>query len=237
MLSSSRFLQLVGIALAALPSLAAARQDSLAPPTPAAASEISTATGPVAPAPTAVLAPTSAPPLASAPPARSATLARGAPLLLMLNTELSTKANKIGDPFEVTLLSDVVDGPNLVIPKGALGRGEVTFRAGTGGFGRAGMLMITLRTLDLGDRTIALDGRYREEGNNNNGATVATWVAVGVFSGFIKGKTGVIPKGRELKARTGEDIAYVPGVPATAPAALQIERPAAPETPSNKTGT
>ncbi len=28
------------------------------------------------------------------------------------------------------------------------------------------------------------------------------------FSGFVKGKPGVIPKGRELKARTGEAIAY-----------------------------
>jgi hypothetical protein len=69
-------------------------------------------------------------------------------------------------------------------------------------------LSISLRYLELNGAKVLLDGRYREEGANKNGATAATWFAVGVFSGFIKGKPGVIPKGRELKARTGEDIAF-----------------------------
>lgn len=141
----------------------------------------------------------------------------------MLNQELTTKTAKIGDTFTVTVLHDVMVGDTIVIPKGAIGHGEITFAADKGGFGRAGMLMIALRTMELGDRKVLLDGRYREEGTNNNGATVATWIAVGVFSGFIKGKSGTIPRGRELKARTGEEIGFVPGsapppIPAAPPA-------------------
>lgn len=171
--------------------------------------------------------------------AASATLASGTPLKVMLNQELTTKTSKIGDQFDVTVLEDVMANGTIVIPKGAVGRGEVTFAADKGGFGRAGVMLIALRTLDLGGKSVALDGRYREEGDNRNGATVATWIAVGVFSGFIKGKTGTIPKGRELLARTGEDIVFVPGappppVPQAAPAEPAAAAPASePPPPSS----
>lgn len=137
----------------------------------------------------------------------------GTPLKVMLNSELNTKLNHTGDKFEVTVLDDVVQDSAIVIPKGAIGHGEIIFAANRGGFGKAGLIYIALRRLDLGDKTVLLDGRFREEGKDNNGATAATYFAVGVFAGFIKGKPGTIPKGRELQARTGEPIEYVPGAP------------------------
>jgi hypothetical protein len=138
-------------------------------------------------------------------------LPAGTPVLVMTNDELSTKANRAGDQFEVTVLNDVIDGGTVVIPKGTKGFGEVTFATNNSGFGKPGILSISLRYLELNGTKALLDGRYREEGANKNSATAATWFAVGVFSGFIKGKPGVIPKGRELKARTGEDIAFIAG--------------------------
>jgi hypothetical protein len=45
--------------------------------------------------------------------------------------------------------------------------------------------------------------------------------AVGIFAGLVKGKMSIIPKGRELRARTGEDIVFSPAAAApaeTAPA-------------------
>lgn len=125
----------------------------------------------------------------------------------MLNDELSTVTSHVGDLFKVTVLNNVAVGDLVVIPEGTTGTGEVTFATNKGGFGKPGILGIALRWLDLNGRKIALDGRYREEGKSNSNATAATWFAVGIFSGFIRGKAGVIPKGRELKARTGEDIA------------------------------
>jgi hypothetical protein len=149
------------------------------------------------------------PPVAAAAPVAKATLPAGATVMLMTNDELSTKLSHVGDQFGVTVLEDVTDGSTVVIPKGTPGRGEVTFATNNGGFGKPGILGIALRHLDLNGTKVPLDGHYREEGANKNGATVATWFAVGVFSGFIRGKPGVIPRGRELKAHTGEDIAYV----------------------------
>jgi hypothetical protein len=122
-------------------------------------------------------------------------LPMGTTVMVMTNSELNTKDNKLGDFFDVTVLNDVVDQGVIVIPKGTIGYGEVTTSIRRGGFGKAGIVGVSLRYLEL-------------NGKNKNGTTAATWFAVGVFSGFIKGQAGVIPKGRELKARTGEEIAY-----------------------------
>lgn len=138
----------------------------------------------------------------------TATLHALTPVFVMMNDDVSTELSKVGDRFGVTVLHDVTDGATVAIPKGTTGEGEVTFVTGNGGFGKAGIIAISLRHLDLDGRQVSLDGRYREEGRNQNGATAATWFAVGVFSGFIRGKDGYIPKGRELKARTGEAITY-----------------------------
>lgn len=164
------------------------------------------------PAPPAIVAPSPEP--ESRP---TATLAVGTPVFVMLDQDLSTMTAMLGDRFPVVVLHDVIDRDTIIIPKGATGYGEVTFTTNKGGFGKPGIIGIALRRLQLGDRQVALSGRYREEGANNNGATAATFFAVGVFAGFIKGKPGVIPRGRELKARTGEAIAFTPGLAATLP--------------------
>ena len=175
-----------------MPSVAADRPMAEAPSDPA-----------VDPLPDTLPPPPTATKLAGGP-----TLSAGAPVFLMLNDEISTMSSRVGDQFGVTVLYDVVDYNYVVIPAGTTGYGEVTFSTNKGAFGKPGILGISLRRLDLGDRQVALDGRYREEGQSKSGAAAATWLAVGVFSGFVKGKPGVIPKGRELKARTGEAIAY-----------------------------
>ena len=170
------------------------------------------------------------------PSSTTSRLMAGTPVIVMTNEELSTEANKAGDRFQVTVLHDVIEGTTVVIPKGTIGHGEVTFATDNGGFGKPGILSISLRYLELNGAKVLLDGRYREEGRNKNGATAATWFAVGVFSGFIRGKDGVIPKGRELKARTGEDIAFLAATQphVTTPATQPIDA-ADPKTPSPAT--
>ena len=163
-------------------------------------------------------APAPSPPASNTTMKHNASLSAGTPVYVMLNDEISTITSRVGDQFGVTVLYDVVDYNYVVIPAGTTGYGEVTFSTNKGAFGKPGILGISLRRLTLGDRQVALDGRYREEGQNKNGATAATWLAVGVFSGFIKGKPGVIPKGRELKGRTGEVIDYsIPPISVTTP--------------------
>jgi hypothetical protein len=185
------------------------------------ASSANALAAPAAPSSSAAIV---APPAASrvAAPATSRVLPAGTPVLVMMNDEVSTQSSVVGNVFGVTVLEDVVHEGTIVIPKGTTGFGEVTFRTGKGGFGKPGIIAIGLRQLDLNGKQVSLDGRYREEGGNNNGAAFATWFAVGIFAGVVQGKSGVIPKGRELKARTGEDIAFGPAAapaPATTPTA------------------
>lgn len=157
----------------------------------------------------------------ASPAASSATLLSGTALTVSLDAELSTATNKVGDRFPVTVVADVVEQGIVVIPKGTAGYGEVTFATRKGGFGKQGILGISLRYLDLNGRQVMLDGRYREEGRGNDGAAAATMFAVGIFAIVVKGKTATIPKGRELKAHTGEDIPF-PAAPLPAAAATPV---------------
>jgi hypothetical protein len=159
---------------------------------------------------------------AASPAASSATLISGTALTVSLDTELSTATNKVGDRFPVTVVNDVIEQGVVVIPKGTTGYGEVTFATRKGGFGKQGILGIALRYLNLNGRQFMLDGRYREEGRGNEGAAAATMFAVGIFAFVVKGKTATIPKGRELKAHTGEDIPF----PAALPVAATVPAPA-----------
>lgn len=162
-------------------------------------------------------------------------LPSGTPVYVALEEDLSTATAELGQIFRVTVCQDVVAHDTIAIPSGTEGWGEVTFVSRRGGFGKPGILGITLREMTLSGETVALDGRYREEGRNNNTATAITFFAVGVFAGVIKGAPGDIPKGRVLKARTGEDIEFtiaatLPQVPASdAPAAAPGDRQLAPD--------
>jgi hypothetical protein len=146
-------------------------------------------------------------------------LPAGTPIVVATADDLSSTVNKVGDPFKVVVAYDVVDRGIVVVPKGTTGVGEVTFSTKKGGFGRAGLLGIALRTLDLNGKQIELDGRYREEGKDNGGAAGAVVFAVGIVGIAVTGKNSLIPKGRELKAHIGEDISYSAMAPAVAPIA------------------
>ena len=191
---------MLGFQLCLTIAMAVAVQDAPVPATSSAKAE-----GPVVPAT-----------LSTGPVASQqdqAVLAAGTPIVVAMDQALTTKESAVGDSFQVTVVDDVVVGTTVVIPKGTIGHGVVTFAAKRGGFGKGGILGIALRDLILGDRTVALDGVYREAGKSRAGATAATYFMVGIFAAAVVGDSSTIPKGRELKARTGEDIAYTPGAP------------------------
>lgn len=162
----------------------------------------------------------------AATPAHSS-LAAGAIVMVALDDDLTTKTAHVGNRFNVTVTDDVVEQGIVVIPKGTTGFGEVTFVTGKGGFGKQGILGIALRFLDLDGRQVMLDGHYREEGRGNDGAAAATMFAVGIFAIAVQGKGAVIPKGRVLKAHTGEDVTYSMTPPAAIiPASAPADAPA-----------
>lgn len=142
------------------------------------------------------------------------TLPSGTPVIVSLDSEISTQNNLLGDSFEVTVVHDVLLGGVVAIPKGTKGRGEITFLTKKGSFGKPGIIGIALREMELNGQQILLDGRFREEGGNNNAAAAATMFAVGIVAGLVKGKSSTIPAGRELKGRTGQEFSLITAIPA-----------------------
>jgi hypothetical protein len=160
------------------------------------------ATGPLM-AQEAALAPVIAQPRAEAP---ETALPANTELTLRVNDEVSSSAAQEGDTFALSVVHDVVMNGYVVIPAGSRAVGEVTWKTGKGAFGKSGKLAVELRYVEVGGRRLPIEGKFRQEGEGNTVATVAGVIAVGVFAGFITGKTAVIPRGRELTAHTKEAL-------------------------------
>jgi hypothetical protein len=141
-------------------------------------------------------------------------------IIMAMNNELTTKRAEVGQTFDLTVVADVIVDGNVVIPKGAKGGGEVTWRTGKGAFGKSGKMEVDLRYVEVGGRRVPVTGNYRQEGEGNTVATAAAVALVLVAAPFISGKSGVIPAGRELSARTKDDLPFVVAAapePAVAP--------------------
>lgn len=152
------------------------------------------------------------------------------------NDLLSTKSVKVGNKFRLATVFDVMQNGYVMIPKGTPGEGTVTYRTGTGAFGKSGKMEVEINSLDLHGQRIALSGKHRQEGEGNTGAAVGAVVAVGVFGAFVKGHSATITNGQQLRAHTVEPITFsvpasalqvVTAVPVRAPIAQPVTVPAA----------
>ncbi|WP_394728939.1 hypothetical protein [Altererythrobacter sp. GH1-8] len=161
-------------------------------------------------------------PVASANAQAPAVLPANTEVLLRMNQEVTTKGKTWaeGDTFDMTVVHDVRHGDYVVIPRGSRGVGRITWLTNKGAFGKSGKMDIELEYVEVAGRRIDINGTYRQEGEGNTLATVGGVVLAGVFAGFITGKSGRIPRGRELMATTENDIALAlpqSAAPASAP--------------------
>ena len=140
--------------------------------------------------------------------AGNAVLPAGTEVKLRMAQELSTKGDALqeNDTFVMTVAQDVRHEGFIVIPRGSRAVGRVTFLTSKGMFGKSGKMDIEIEYVEVAGRTIKLDGTYRQEGEGNTLATVGGVVLVGVFGGFITGKSARIPQGRELTAIVEEPV-------------------------------
>ncbi len=155
-------------------------------------------------------------PVVAATAAPTAVLPANTEVLMAMNQEVSTKGDrwKEGDNFDLSVVNDVTFGNYVIIPKGSRGVGRISFLTSKGAFGKSGKMDIELEYVEVGGRRIPVTGHYRQEGEGNTVATVGGVILAGVFAGFVTGKSGRIPQGRELMARTKSDLALA--LPATA---------------------
>lgn len=171
----------------------------------------------VAPAPAA-----SQPVIATPAVGSDTVLPTNTELLVSLNSELNSKKVRQGDMFDVTVVSDVMLGNYIVIPKGTPGQGQISYRTGKGAFGKSAKMEIELRQISFSGRNVPITGKYRQEGQGNTGATVGAAVAVGVFSVFVTGRSAIFTQGRELRAFTREAVPVVLPAGAMMPAVATV---------------
>ena len=171
-----------------------------------AANPVLAQSAPVVPQPAPAAAPAvAAVPLAVQPQAANM-LPSNSDVWVSLDNELTSKKARVGDTVAFKVSRDVMVGQYVVIPRGTPAVGRVSYRTGKGAFGKSAKMEFDIDSVQLPSRTIPVSGHYRVEGQGNTGATVATAVAVGVFSAFVTGHSAVAAQGSEWKASTKEPI-------------------------------
>lgn len=160
------------------------------------------------------------------------------------NDNVTTKGSQVkeGFKFPISTVFDVMQGGYIVIPKGTRGEGTVTWMTNKGAFGKSGKMEVSFNWLELNGRRVSLTGNFRQEGEGNTGATVGAVVAVGVFGGFVTGRSATIVNGQQLRARTAEPLTFlipdtapriITGTLAPVPTATAIQLPTAVAAPAN----
>jgi hypothetical protein len=171
------------------------------------------------------------------PPAPSTTLAAGTEIELSLNEELSSLRHRVGQTFELSVAANVLLGNYVVIPAGTRAVGEIIWMTGRGMFGKSGKMHIAIRYIDLSGRQIPVEGMFRQEGEGNTVATLASVAVAPVVGLFITGHSAVIPAGRRLVVRLRDDIPVIlpqrPQAPPSPPAPA-AQTPAAATQPPNQ---
>jgi hypothetical protein len=165
----------------------------------------------------------------------AAVLPANTQLSLSMNETVTTKGKRWGegDTFDMTVTHDVRLGNYVIIPRGSRGVGRISYLTSKGAFGKSGKMEIDIEYVEVRGQRIPLSGHYRQEGEGNTVGTVAGVVAVGIFAGFVTGRSGVIPQGRELTAYTKEDLPVAFNGPA--PSTQQFVVGASPSAPIQAT--
>jgi hypothetical protein len=142
---------------------------------------------------------------------------------LRLNEDVTTKGkgSQIGDTFSLSVTHHVIQDGYIVIPAGSRAVGKIAWMTSKGAFGKSGKMDIAIDYVEVAGRRVPLEGTYRQEGEGNTVATVGGIIAIGVFAGFITGKSATIPAGRELIARTKDDLPLQFAARPRAPAQIQ----------------
>ena len=115
--------------------------------------------------------------------------------------EISSKHVDVGDHFQFQVVNDVVDQGLVVIPRGSMATGTITFKTGRAIGGKSGKFEITFDSVTANGRQFPLSGVHRQEGKGNT---------VGALLGsiLISGRSAVMLKGQMVNALIEEPTAF-----------------------------
>ncbi len=152
----------------------------------------------------------SMPAIAAATPAQmTLVLPANTDVVVTPDAMLTSKTMKKGSKFNLSTAADVMQDGYVVIPRGTVGEGTVTYQKKAGSFGKSGKMEVEFNSLTLNGQHVALAGRHRQEGKGNGGAAVGAVVAIGIVGGIlVKGHAAQITNGQQLHAHTAEALNY-----------------------------
>jgi hypothetical protein len=117
-----------------------------------------------------------------------------------VNEQLVTsKTAAIGDPVNFTVDEDVIVNGTVVIAKGALVKGSVTYAEHNGHFGKPGKLNIQLvSTTAIDGQSVKLRASRGNEGKDKTNSTVALTVLLGPVGLLKHGANAEMKKGAKM---------------------------------------
>lgn len=114
-------------------------------------------------------------------------------------SDITSKKMKVGDDETFQVVNDVSQDGIVVIPRGALVKGTITWHTGKAIGGKSAKFDVTFTSITVGGHSYAMKGKHRQEGKGNT-------VAALLGSMIISGHSAVMEQGQEVPALTAEPI-------------------------------
>lgn len=158
---------------------------------------------------TGVVAQDSAPaapaPVTMTVPASASTTGRNLPANTLMQVtpsqEISSKRIEEGQKVGFTVVSDVVEQGTVVIPRGSLVEGTITWKTGRAVGGKSGKFEVRFDNVMLNGKRYTMTGVHRQEGRGNT-----TGALLGSI--LISGRSAVMLPGQIVNAFTSAPIPY-----------------------------
>jgi len=116
--------------------------------------------------------------------------------------EITSKRIEEGDNIQFNVVSDVVEGGVIAIPRGTTVQGTITFKTGRAIGGESGKFEVTFDYGSLSGRNYKLAGLHRQEGRGNT-------VDALLGSLVVSGRSAVMLPGELANAITAEPILFL----------------------------
>lgn len=114
--------------------------------------------------------------------------------------EIASSKVKVGDSFEFTVVSDVVENGVVAVPRGSKALGLIKWKTGKAIGGKSGKFEVEFKQLNVNGKVIPLSGIHRQEGKGNT---------VGALFGsmWISGRSAIMTPGQVVNAMVAENTA------------------------------